>query len=92
MVSEIPTSSLRAPTVSLAVMTNGISSAVWSFALPYMINPDEGNMGGKIAFVYGPLLLIVTVFIFFYYPETRQRSFLEIDELFKLFEDSAHDS
>ncbi|KAI5200240.1 MFS hexose transporter [Aureobasidium subglaciale] len=83
MASEIPTSSLRAPTVSLAVMTNGICNAVWSFALPYMINPDEGNMGGKIAFVYGPLLLVVTIFIFFYYPETRGRTFLEIDELFR---------
>ncbi|KAL6690512.1 general substrate transporter [Trichoderma pleuroticola] len=83
LVAEVPTSSLREPTQSMATMTNGISNSVWSFALPYMINPDQANMGGKIAFIFFGLCLVADVFIYFYYPETKGRSFEEIDDLFE---------
>lgn len=52
-------------------------------ALPYMINPDDGNLGGNVAFVFFGLLLFCTTFVWFYYPETKGRSFEEIDELFR---------
>ena len=47
-----------------------------------MINPDEGNMGGNIAFIFFGLTFLLSIFAFFYYPETKGRSFEEIDELF----------
>lgn len=47
-----------------------------------MINPDEGNLGGNVAFIFFGLTLLLTVFAFFYYPETKGRSFEEIDEMF----------
>lgn len=62
-------------------MTNGLSSCIWTFALPYAINPDQGNMGGKIAFVFGGTLVFSTVFIYFFIPETKGRTYIEIDEL-----------
>lgn len=81
--AENPTSRLRAPTQSLATIMNGLSSCIWSFALPYAINPDKGNMGGKIAFVFGAVLVFAAVFIFFMIPETKGRTYMEIDELWK---------
>jgi hypothetical protein len=81
--AENPTSRLRAPTQSLATMMNGLSSCIWSFSLPYAINPDQGNLGGKIAFVFGAVLVVSFVFIWLFIPETKGRTYTEIDELYE---------
>ncbi|KAF2449564.1 hypothetical protein P171DRAFT_480643 [Karstenula rhodostoma CBS 690.94] len=47
LVSEVPTSHLRGAVQSMATMVNGASNAVWALSLPYMINPDQANMGGR---------------------------------------------
>ncbi|EED23202.1 sugar transporter, putative [Talaromyces stipitatus ATCC 10500] len=83
IIAEVPSSTVRSSTMSLAVMTNEASNTVWSFALPYVVNPDEANLGGKIAFVFGSILVLCTVFVFFTYPETQGRRFVDIDELYK---------
>lgn len=82
IITEVPTSSLRAATTSLCVMVNGGSNALWSFALPYAVNPDQGNLQGKVGFLFGGSLFLCTIFIWFFYPETKNRTFNEIDELF----------
>ncbi|KAF2033341.1 MFS general substrate transporter [Setomelanomma holmii] len=56
--AENPSSRLRAPTQSLATMMNGLSSCIWSFALPYATNPDQGNLGGKIVFIFGAVVAV----------------------------------
>ena len=71
LVAETPTSSLRNPIQAMATFTNALFNSMWSFALPYMINPDEANMGGRVAFIYFGLNFIACVVIFFYYPETK---------------------
>lgn len=81
--AETPTPRLRAPTQSLATIMNGLSSCIWSFALPYAVNPDQGNMGGKIAYVFGAVLVLAIVFIYFMIPESKGRTYMEIDELWK---------
>ncbi|PSN69430.1 general substrate transporter [Corynespora cassiicola Philippines] len=83
LIAEVPTSHLRGVTQSMATMMNGLSNAVWALALPYMVNPDQANMGGKVAFIFFGLLLLGDIFVFFYYPETKGRSFEEIDALFE---------
>lgn len=62
---------------------NGLSSCIWSFSLPYAINPDQGNLGGKIAFIFGSVVACSCVFVFFFIPETGGRTFIEIDELYE---------
>jgi hypothetical protein len=80
---ETPTSRLRMPTASLCTMMNGLSQCIWGFSIPYAINPDQGNLGGKIAFIFGSVLVFAIVFIFFMVPETKGRTYVEIDELWK---------
>ncbi|KAL2678381.1 hypothetical protein Neosp_009127 [[Neocosmospora] mangrovei] len=79
--AEAATTRLRAPTQAIATMVNGLSGCIWSFSLPYAINPDEGNLGGKIAFIFGGTLAACCIFIFFLVPETKNRTYIEIDEL-----------
>jgi hypothetical protein len=62
-------------------MMNGLSACIWGFALPYAINPDQGNLGGKIAYIFGAILVFAVVYLFFMLPETKNRSYVEIDEL-----------
>ncbi|RDW95116.1 general substrate transporter-1 [Coleophoma crateriformis] len=81
IIAENATSRLRAPTQALATMMNGLSGSIWAFCLPYAVNPDQANMGGKIAFVFGGILVFAIVFIFFFIPETKGRTYIEIDEL-----------
>jgi hypothetical protein len=61
---------------------NGLSACIRGFALPYAINPDQGNLGGKIAFVFGAFLLFAVVYIFFQIPGTKGRTYVEIDEFY----------
>lgn len=81
--SENATSRLRSPTQSLVTVTSGLSSCIWSFSLPYAINPDQGNLGGKIDFIYGAVMVLSFIFIWVMIPETAGRTFIEIDELYR---------
>jgi hypothetical protein len=51
-------------------------------AIPYMVNPNEANLKGKVGFVFGGLAMIGTVGSFFYVPELKGRTFYEIDTMF----------
>ena len=45
-----------------------------------MINPDAGNLGAKVGFVFAGLGVPLCILIFFYVPETRGLSFDEVNE------------
>lgn len=81
--SEIATSRLRQKTSSLALMNQGAWGTMWSFVLPYMFNPSQGNLQAKCAFVFGGLSVICCVFLFYCHPETKNRSYEELDEMFR---------
>ncbi|RDW90989.1 hypothetical protein BP5796_02154 [Coleophoma crateriformis] len=84
IITEVSTSALRGHTQSLATITNGLAGAVSGVLLPFAVNPDQGNMGGRIAFIYGGFLSFCCILIWMYYPETKGRSFAEIDRLFEM--------
>ncbi|KAI4851245.1 MFS hexose transporter [Aureobasidium sp. EXF-8845] len=81
--TELPASSVRAATLGLCIMCNGFGIAIWAFVLPFLVNPDEANMGGKVGFIFGALMACSAVYTFFLVPETKGRSYTEIDELFE---------
>lgn len=84
IVTEVSRSSLRGHTQSLATVTNGIAGAVSGVALPFLVNPDQANLGGRIAFIYAALLGLSCGFIWWKWPETKGLSFGEIDTLFDM--------
>jgi sugar porter (SP) family MFS transporter len=79
---EVPTSSLRGKSLALAMNAANAMNTMWSFVTPYMFNPDYGNMKAKIGFVFGGFMLIFVVLAYFFVPETRRRTYEELDELF----------
>jgi SP family general alpha glucoside:H+ symporter-like MFS transporter len=55
---------------------------MWGFVIPYLFNPNYLNLGAKIAFIFGGLSVLSTVYVWFYQPEVARRSYEELDEMF----------
>ncbi|ANB12066.1 Mal11p [Sugiyamaella lignohabitans] len=80
--SEIPTSVLRTKTVAIALSVNQGFGTMWTFVLPFIINPNEGNLGPKVGFIFFALSMINLVLLYLFLPEIAHRTFEELDELF----------
>lgn len=80
--SEISTLPLRATVQSIIGTTSITVGWVVGFVTPYMINPDAGDLGPKVGFVFFGLGVPLSIALFFLIPETKGLSFDEIDWLF----------
>ncbi|KAF2185845.1 general substrate transporter [Zopfia rhizophila CBS 207.26] len=80
--SEISTLPLRPTVQSLIGLTQGAVAWVIGFVTPYMINPDAGNLGAKVGFVFFGLGVPLCIAFYFLIPETRGLSFDDMDYLF----------
>lgn len=49
ILGETSSSTLRAHTAALATATQSVMGTAMNFAIPYMVNPDEGNLKGKVS-------------------------------------------
>jgi hypothetical protein len=75
--SEIGSLPLRSHTQGVIGLTQVFSGWVIIFTIPYIINPDAGNLGGKIGYMFFGLGILVTVLLYFYCPETKGLSYDE---------------
>lgn len=82
ILGETSVSSLRARTTALTTTTQAVFGIAMNFAIPYIVNPDEANLKGKVGFVFGGLSAIATVASFFYVPELKGGTFAELDAMF----------
>jgi hypothetical protein len=83
LLGETSAPHLRAKTAAFATATQSVWGIAMNFAIPYMVNPDEGNLKGKVGFVFGGLALIATIASYFYTPELKGRTFAEINTMFQ---------
>lgn len=83
IISEISSTKLRSRTIGAATAVQALCSIVMTVAVPYMFNPENANMRGKIAFFFGALSAICLVWAIFRLPETKGRTFQEIDIMFE---------
>jgi hypothetical protein len=82
LASEIATMRLRAATQGLITITNSVWGLIMQFTVPYMINPDAGNLGGKVGFIFLATGLIAGIGGWYLFPETKGLSFQKLDELY----------
>ena len=78
------------PSVRLRPLTTGIGRAAYYlvnipciFLASYMLNSDKWNLGGKSGYIWAGTALVCTVLSWFLIPEMKDRSFREIDILFR---------
>lgn len=55
---------------------------MWSFVLPYLFNPNEANLQAKVSFIFGGFSVLCCIYFYLYHPETKGRTFAELDEMF----------
>lgn len=83
MLAEVPSARLRGLTIALATVSVQVVSIVFAIAIPYAMNKDEGDWRGKVGFVFAGLGFLCTLYCYFFMPETRNRTFEELDILFE---------
>ncbi|KAH6721661.1 alpha glucoside transporter [Leptodontidium sp. MPI-SDFR-AT-0119] len=82
IVAEIGATRLRTKTVVLGRSTYYVGNIIGGVLQPYMMNPTKWNFKGKTAFFWASLATITTVWAWFRLPETRDRTFEELDVMF----------
>ncbi|KAJ5710641.1 hypothetical protein N7488_004797 [Penicillium malachiteum] len=74
---------LRAKTVTIGTMRNGVVGVVSNIAIPYMLETNRLGVGGSEIYfaAFGVIDILVT---YFFIPDFTGRSYAQIDELFAL--------
>lgn len=80
--SEVPTANLRTKTVTIAISHYQAWNCMWTFVLPFIVNPNEANLKARVGYIFFGLMSICLVLIYFFIPEIKNRSYAELDELF----------
>jgi len=82
IISEVSATRVRSKSIAIATAAQAIFGIVMTVGIPYTINPDAGNWGGKLGFFFGGLGLLCFVWAWFRVPETWGRTYEELDILF----------
>ncbi|KAF2031106.1 MFS alpha-glucoside transporter-like protein [Setomelanomma holmii] len=83
IVSEISSTRLKVKTVVLARNVYNLGSIFNNILVPQMLSPNEWNWAGMTGFFYAGLTILLILFMFFMLPETKGRTFAELDVLFE---------
>lgn len=82
IMSEVSSVKLRGITIAIANMTVVVLSAVFAVAIPYALDTNGANWGGKLGFLFLGLGAFNIAWVYFYLPETQGRTFEELDIMF----------
>ncbi|KAJ5758216.1 uncharacterized protein N7511_006910 [Penicillium nucicola] len=82
IISETSSTRLRNKSVCLARIVYYIAQIICNVVNPYMLNPTAGDWKGKTGFFWGGWALLFFVWTFFRLPETKGKTFEELDILF----------
>ncbi|MCJ1396978.1 hypothetical protein MMC11_000170 [Xylographa trunciseda] len=80
--AEMGSTRLRQKTVCLARNSYYIASTIGQVLEPYFLNPTEWNLRGYTGFFWAGTATVVVIWAYFRLPETKGRSFDDIDILF----------
>jgi len=82
--SETSTLRLRAKTSGIGWCFSGAVSAGFGLGMPYVYNPDAADLRAQTAYVVAGFAALALVLAFFFVPEMKGRSALEIDRMFEM--------
>lgn len=82
IISETSAVRLRPQTVVVARNTYAVVQIISNILNPYMLNPIEWNLRGRAGFFWFGTGALVALWSFFRLPETKDRTYEELDVLF----------
>ncbi|KAI9893361.1 MAG: hypothetical protein M1814_006657 [Vezdaea aestivalis] len=80
--SEIATPRLRNYTVSYTIGWAQTTAVITTLAVPQLVAQDAANLGAKTYLVFAGCMFLIIIFVYCLLPETKGRSFAEIDEMY----------
>jgi len=80
---EVSATRVRSRTIAFATAVQATVGVVMTVAIPYMINPDQANMRGKLGFFFGGISFLCLIWAYLRIPETKGRTFEELDIMFE---------
>lgn len=81
--AELTTQRLRSYTIGLGSALNFLLAWAITFSAPYFINLAYLNWGAKYGWIWFVSCFIMVAWMFFFLPETKDRTLEELDELFE---------
>ncbi|KAJ5527321.1 Maltose permease MAL61 [Penicillium frequentans] len=83
IVTEIPSNFLRTKSVALARAVYNVGVLVYGQLIPHMVQNAAWDWGAKSGFFCGGIMALGFIWAYFRLPETKNRTFAEMDILFK---------
>ncbi|KAL4878849.1 general substrate transporter [Aspergillus karnatakaensis] len=83
IVTEIPSTQMRAKTIVLARNVYNLFMIVNGVIVPRMLNPTAWDWKGKTGFFWAGITVFLFIWAYFRLPETKGRTFAEMDILFE---------
>ncbi|KAL4860398.1 general substrate transporter, partial [Aspergillus spectabilis] len=81
VVSEAAALHVKEKTNLFACVISVLTTFVTSFTVPYLINEQYANLGGKVGYVYGSITVFMVVLTYFIITELKGRTLEEVDQL-----------
>jgi len=81
--AELTSQRLRSYTIGLGSALNFVLAWAITFSAPYFINLANLNWGAKYGWIWFVSCFIMVAWMFFFLPETKDRTLEELDELFE---------
>ncbi|EGX93814.1 sugar transporter, putative [Cordyceps militaris CM01] len=82
--SEVSTLHLRAKAQGAGWLFSSAFSAGFGLGLPYIYNPDAGNLRAMVGYIFAAFCFISLMVTWLYVPEMKGRTASEIDRMFDL--------
>ncbi|EOD51388.1 putative sugar transporter protein [Neofusicoccum parvum] len=82
MPSEIATIKLRSYTMSYTIAWAQTTAVITTVAVPQLTAADGAGLGAKTYLIFAGCMVGIIIFVYFLMPETRNRTFAEIDEIY----------
>ncbi|KIX10098.1 uncharacterized protein Z518_01179 [Rhinocladiella mackenziei CBS 650.93] len=74
---------LRAKSQGIGWAFGGVANFAFSTVSPYTYNPDSGDLGAKVGYIWFGLCIVTFVLAYFHIPETRGRTTYQLDLIFE---------
>ncbi|KAK5171482.1 uncharacterized protein LTR77_004627 [Saxophila tyrrhenica] len=81
--AETSSLTLRSKTSGIGWFLGGIIQGGFGCGTPFLYNPDAADLGGKTAFVFAGTSAVGVLITWFFIPELKGKSAIEIDRVFQ---------
>ncbi|KAF9892172.1 hypothetical protein FE257_002578 [Aspergillus nanangensis] len=83
MPAEMATPSLRHHTMAYTIACAQTTAVITTLVVPQLTAADAANLGAKAYLIFAGCMVFIIVFVYLLMPETRGRTFAEIDEMYE---------